>query len=199
MIWWHIQLAINDDINNHTKNFAIPPQLMLCFDILALVPRPLLVVPHRDARTRSNMGDIGYHLHGYIGNLHYYFEFAPPRTRENISSPTPRRKHHVPHWDHITRKELPPDVSMTVSHFGMRMRRVEKGKFCHMPNMAMPISGENGTAKAHGGAPLPLLPHSWWARQPALGGGRVPRGGFHLRHLWLPYSVLVGFGNSLLR
>jgi hypothetical protein len=83
-IWQRIQASIGPDINKHIRSFIAPPRVMVCFDILALVPHPLLVAACGSACTTSGMGSIGYHLHGYIGNLQYYFEFIPLWMRDNI-------------------------------------------------------------------------------------------------------------------
>jgi len=83
-IWRRILFSINHDINNHTRNFFASPRLMIHLHISTSVPHPLLLAEHRDTHIGSGLGTIDYHLHGYINNLHYYFEFAPLRTRENI-------------------------------------------------------------------------------------------------------------------
>ena len=68
-IWWRIQFSIRYDINNQPYNISAPPRLMICLDIIASVPCPLPLAARRYTRKGFGLGTIGYHLHGYIGNL----------------------------------------------------------------------------------------------------------------------------------
>ena len=56
---------------------------MLHFTFGAVVTRPLVVAPRQATRASTDTGAHNY-FYGYIGNLLYYFEFTPTRTRESI-------------------------------------------------------------------------------------------------------------------
>ena len=83
-IWRHVPAYLTPDADNSIHDFIAPPREMLQFTFEAAIPRPFLVTARQATRASTGTGAHNYFFYVYIGNLLYYFEFTPTRTRENI-------------------------------------------------------------------------------------------------------------------
>ena len=86
-----------------------------------------------------NMGAHLYFFYGYIGNLLYYFEFSPTRTRENIIVADPIYSRMLGRIEAILPDEAFPPAGVddwTLLRHGDAPSG--EGGWCHTPNGGLP-------------------------------------------------------------
>jgi hypothetical protein len=80
-IWRRVPAYIIPNNDNRLHDFIAPPRDMLDFNLVAAIHRSQLVSTRDTAGPRASAGPYYYSSFGYIGNLLYYLEFTPERTR----------------------------------------------------------------------------------------------------------------------
>lgn len=152
-IWRRIQFSINPDIANRIHNCHTPPPRMQHFEASVAIPRHLLDAARRETGIGSGFGNIGYKLHGYIGTLHYYFEFAPLRTRENMILADPLEGRIICLLETLLpQQNLPPEgVDNWVTFRHVHAPIGEGRSFVTGPIRNVTVDGEIGPEEARGG------------------------------------------------